>query len=234
MEVDPQDFPRFDDGEYYDDTGDEFEAGTRRPAHLQHYVEVKGVVVATSSAVPEVYTFPNGPAPSCIGFRATPDGPSLQTTKAILDTGANIVLGSLAWAERNGLQWQPCSTLKMRTSSGDSFETCGRLSQPLIIVLCAGTPHQMKVAVDCYVMQQQADLYDLLVGTPLVNAVGGEISAFSSTFTYHPELHREGGDVSVTKSIGICTYACTASDTYRDSTRFLLGAVSAWVHPRAG
>jgi hypothetical protein len=96
------------------------------------------------------------------------------------------------------------------------------------MVLAAGSPHELKVAVDCYVMRGQQDVYDLLVGTPFVNAVGGDISSFSSSFIYRPQLHRAGGDVAVTNSIAICTYASYIDPTYKESALFMAEASSAW------
>jgi hypothetical protein len=190
-------------------------------------------VVATSEMVPAVYSFPVAPTPMGVTFRATPDGPALEVQRAILDTGANVVLASRAWVEKNGLDWQPTGALKLRTSRGGSFDACGRLAQPLIVVFCAGTPEELKVAVDCYVMANQSDLYELLLGTPLVNAVGGDISSFTSSFIYRPQLHKEGGDASITHSVPICTYTDRAGESYKESNRFLLGAASAWVAARA-
>ena len=220
LEVDPGDW-EYDPDEFSSSDDEEAE---RRPHHLERYEMVEGIVVATSPWVPEVYSFPAGPSPSSMTFRATSNGPILKTKKAILDTGANLVLASMDWVERNGLLWQPTSTLRMRTSSGASFSACGRLQEPLIIVLCADTPHELKVAVDCYVMQEQTDLYDLLIGTPLLNAVGGSISAFSNTFTYRPHLHVKGGDVTIKQSIPICTYTNMAGLRYRESARFMTSA----------
>jgi hypothetical protein len=132
------------------------------------------------------------------------------------------------WVERTGLQWQPSSSLKMRTSSGDTFETCGRLAKPLILVLAAGSPHALKVAVDCFVMRGQQDVYDLLVGTPFVNAVGGDISSFSSSFIYRPQLDVVGGDVAVTNSIAICTNASAIDHIYQESAIFMAAALEGW------
>ena len=78
-------------------------------------------------------------------------------------------------------------------------------------------------------MEDQTDLYELLLGTPLVNAVGGDISSFDSSFIYRPELHKAGGDISLKASVPICTYTSSAGDSYKESNRFLLGAVGAWV-----
>ena len=217
----------FEDG--YDSELDEQERQGSRPPHLACYNMVKGVVVATSERVPSVYSFPSVPPPMGATFRATPDGPNLITQRAILDTGANVVLASKGWAEKNNIAWQPTGVLKLRTSSGGSFTACGRLSQPLIVVFCAGTRNECKVALDCYVMEDQTDLYELLLGTPLVNAVGGDISSFDSSFIYRPELHKAGGDISLKASVPICTYTSSAGDSYKESNRFLLGAVSAWV-----
>jgi hypothetical protein len=113
----------------------------------------------------------------------------------------------------------------MHTSSGETFETCGRLSKPLIIVMCAGSPHELKVAVDCYVMRSQQNLYDMLVGTPFINAVGGDISSFSSSFIYRPQLHVVGGDVAITNSIAICTYASAIDHVYKESAIFMAAAI---------
>ena len=227
LEVDPGDW-EYDPDEL---SSSDDEEELVRPHHLSRYEMVNGIVVATSPWVPEVYSFPSGPSPSSMSFRATSHGPLLKTKKAILDTGANLVLASLDWVERNELLWQPTNTLKMRTSSGASFSACGRLQQPLIIVLCANTQHELKVAVDCYVMTEQTDLYDLLIGTPLLNAVGGAISSFDNTFTYRPQLHVEGGDVSIKQSIAICTYTNTAGPRYRESSRFLISAACEWICP---
>jgi hypothetical protein len=215
------------DPDYYDE---ELEAGhdCKRPQHLACYNMVDGVVVATSEMVPVVYSFPEAPAPMGVTFRASPKGPSLSVKRAILDTGANVVLASRQWVERSGLQWQQSKVLQLRTSSGGTFEACGRLSQPLIVVFCAGTPEELKVAVDCHVMTDKTELYELLLGTPLVNAVGGEISSYHSSFIYHPQLHVEGGDTAATHSVPICTYTDRAGAAYKESNRFLLGAVRSW------
>ena len=217
---------------YDEEEGAELE--TNRPAHLDCYNLVGGVVVASSERVPAVYSFAQGPEPAGITFRASPDGPTLKVERAILDTGANVVLGSKAWVEKNKLRWQPTNKLSMRTSSGDTFQACGRLSKPLIVVFCGGTAEELKVAVDCYVMEDQADLYELLVGTPLVNAVGGDISSYRSSFTYRPELYKEGGDPDVTHSIPICTYTAVAGAAYKESAHFMLGAMAAWAGQRSG
>jgi hypothetical protein len=154
--------------------------GTQHPLHQSKYHMVRDIVVACSTAVPEVYKFPTT-GPSFMGAPSTQrhTGPRWWRPRPF----STPVLGSMDCVERNG----PSSTLKKRTSMD---KTCGRLSKPLIIVLCAGSPH--KVAVDCYGMRNQADVCDLLVGTPFINAMSGCIISFYSSFIYMPQLHAEG------------------------------------------
>ena len=223
-----QELEGLDESVYGDEYCEVDEPQGGRPQHLSCYNMVNDVVVATSEMVPAVYTFPATASPLGVTFRSSPNGPALATQRVILDTGANVVLASLDWVERNGLEWLPAATLQLRTSSGGTFSACGRLAQPLIVVLCAGTPEELKVAVDCYVMRDQSNLYELLIGTPFVNAVGGEISSFTNSFTYRPQLHKRGGDAWATHSMQICTYTGCAGEAYKESNRFLLGAVLSW------
>jgi hypothetical protein len=81
--------------------------------------------------------------------------------------------------------------------------------------MCAGSPHEPKMAVDCFVVRNQRDIYDLLVSMPCVNAVGWDISRFSSSFIYRAQLHVAGGDVAITNSIAICNYANTSDHVYK-------------------
>ena len=58
---------------------------------------------------------------------------------------------------------------------------------------------------------------------------GGDISSFDSSFIHCPELHKLGGDISLKAIVPICTCTSSACDSYKESNRFLLVAVSAWV-----
>jgi hypothetical protein len=120
----------------------------------------------------------------------------------------------------------------LTTSSGASFSTAGRLAEPLILVLCAGTPNELKLAVDVHVMDEAQDVYQLLLGTPVINALGAEFSAYTSSLTYRPQLFKKGGDKSILQSIAIRTYTNQSGPVYRDSMRFMLGAVQRWPLPR--
>ena len=96
------------------------------------------------------------------------------------------------------------------------------------MVLCAGTSAEVKVALDVHIMDDSQGVYDLLIGTPAINALGGRICAFESTFTYHPELHLPGGNPHLIHSIPISTFTDVAAPAYKESSNFLLGAVMEW------
>jgi hypothetical protein len=204
------------------------------PPHLAGYAYENGMIIAVSSAVPEVYTFPPGPPPQGLSLRATPDGPPLEYSRAVIDTGANLVLASKQWVLDRKLPWQATGAVSLHTSSGATFCTAGRLSQPLILVLCAGTPAELRVAVDVHIMDEAQDVFQLLLGTPVINALGGDLSSYHSSFVYRPFMRVPGGDSEVLQSIPICTYTMRSSPQYSESARFMLGAVSAWALAASG
>jgi hypothetical protein len=74
--------------------------GTQHRLHLANCKKLKGVMEATSDA-PEVHSYPMGATCNAAHLHVS----ALRTAKAILKMGANIMLGSMACMDCNGLLW---------------------------------------------------------------------------------------------------------------------------------
>ena len=196
-----------------------------RPPHLCGYGMVNGIIIATSTAVPAVYTLPYGPAPEGLGVRSELDGPDLPFKRAILDSGANMVLIERTWAEQHGIEYESDTSTHMLSSNGRSTPTCGRVKKPLLLRLCRGTAAQTEVAVAAHVVDGASGVYDILLGTPFINSLGGEMSSVLSAFTFRPDCHKEGGSMAVTQSVPMCCVTELVSEEYRSDFDFMLAAV---------
>jgi hypothetical protein len=62
----------------------------------------------------------------------------------------------------------------------------GVLTSPVHHVLCAGTPNECALHIRTFVISEVSHMYDLLIGTPLINAWTLTVDPLTSTGRFRP------------------------------------------------
>ena len=112
--------------------------------------------------------------------------------RTIVDTGSIMNLISKALVDELCLPYTKEGKASMLVSTGSTSSTLGKLTGSTKLVLGYEQPHAAEVVQTVHVVDGVEGKYDLHLGAPFLNALGCEISAFSSTLTYRPELPTTG------------------------------------------
>jgi hypothetical protein len=150
---------------------------------------------ASLTEVPAVITLPYGDPQQGLSIRRHNQPCTLPFGRALLDTGANMVICSQEWADEHQLSYEHKGTV-MQTSSGSSTSTVGMLTTPILFVLCAGTHAQLAIELPVHVMKGVGEVYDLLLGTPFTNPIHIDIHAGRSSASYCYRLLHNGDSES--------------------------------------
>jgi hypothetical protein len=164
---------------------------------------------------PSVYSLPHDADPAttvCLVSAAT--GELLSRPVNIVDSGSNMIIVTQAFCNQHNLHYSSHDTTDTTTSSGAVTSTAGKLTTPVDIVLCKGTEHQMSLRLPIHVMGGRHSTFELLLGTPWLNAIGAVLDTLSSTLTYCPHLQCDADTVS-THTIPLLTTTSNPSILYQ-------------------
>lgn len=163
-----------------------------RPSTYELPVATKGVLGLTVRVVEQV------------GNKVQPVRVLAGLQRCIVDTGANKLLMGEECARKAGLHVVPTDR-RIKTSNGQLSGTLGKVTECIQYVLCEGTDAEAAVVFDTYVVPGSGDMYDLLLGTPLLREWGLFIDPLTSMATYRPSWHtnRDGSKVAQLPAITI-------------------------------
>jgi hypothetical protein len=167
------------------------------------------------SAYPAVYSLTSGDPSSSLCLQHEHTGRIYPYRTAIFDSGSNLTIMSAAYCRRVGIQWSTDGGTSMVTSSGQSCPTHGRVTTPLLFTMRKGDgKHEVSVALEVQVVDSGSSTYDVILGTPFMNALATFVHVPTSTLCYYPRwlLHH---DQSIVSSIPIATTTDHPTEAYR-------------------
>jgi site-specific DNA-cytosine methylase len=112
------------------------------------------------------------------------------------DSGADINLISAAYARQVKLPWGP-DDVEINVSTGGTMPVLGRVTAPVEVVLCAGTPQETVTLTRMYVVDEPT--YDVLLGVSADRAVGGYTDPVTGCLHFRPKLQQ--GDLDTLHAI---------------------------------
>jgi hypothetical protein len=136
------------------------------------------------------------------------DGVLLDAPNCMVDTGATCIIASDDWLKRHNIAYTT-EAIPLDGSTGTGA-AAGKVTGAINLTLkdangkpttvtLGGTPTPGEHYIEVLVSQGTAHMYDLLLGLPYLRYLGGEVSAFRSTFTYRPRWQsHEDSDTTVT------------------------------------
>ena len=200
---------------------------TKEAEPLQHTeLEVNAVVNTSyrplipavhSMHLPSIYTVHTTKPAEGITLESAETGEVLcKPVRTCIDTGSNMCLLVAPVAEASGIRFATNQGTYMRTSGGGGTNTLGKVTTPVNITLCAGTPHATRIRVPLHVVPGPGRSFELLLGTQFINSLGCVIDAYQSQLIYRPHLLTRG-DATTTHSIPLSTTVSAATPgMYRD------------------
>ena len=91
-----------------------------------------------------------------------------------------------------GLGVDDSEPITFRTSNGTVSATSGRTDGMIELTFKAGTPFACTMRTYAYVMEGVDQVYDVLVGTPLLNCWSVGVDPLSNLLEYYPFLDTRG------------------------------------------
>jgi hypothetical protein len=163
---------------------------------------------------PAVYSLLHERAEAGVSLVNAATGDLISCPINIVDSGSNMIITTLAFCKQHNLQFSVDDVTSTATSSGAVTSTLGKITTPLDIVLCKGTEHQMSLRLPIHVMGGRHSTFELLLGTPWLNAIGAVLDTLNSTLTYCPLLQCDANSW-ITHTIPLTTTTNNPSVLYQ-------------------
>ena len=116
-------------------------------------------------------------------------GTSYPFVRCIYDSGSNLNLISSSYCKQHGIEFDTTEGISMLTSSGAVSKTVGRVSTPLHFSLPNSSGGTVKIRVTLQVVHASVENFDILLGTPFMNAIASWVDVPTSMLCYRPQWH---------------------------------------------
>lgn len=162
---------------------------------------------------PAVYTLPHNDPANSVSMVNPFTRTVLCCPRSIVDTGSNMIIIPITLARVLGLSWTKEHVMHTATSSGTVTPTLGKVTTPVDLVICHGTPDEMSVRLPIHIMGGNHTTFELLLGSPFINGVGADLLSLRSSLIYRPYLQSHG-DATTTAGIRMYTTTSNPSANY--------------------
>ena len=171
------------------------------------------VEALAASEYPAVYTLPPGDPATSLSLVRADTGTACAYSTCIYDSGSNMNMLSADFCKRQGIQYSKEGAVSMLTSSGSSHTTCGRVTTPVHFTL-PGQDSPVQIALELQVVDTPVHAYDILLGTPFMNALATSVDIPTGTMRYRPKWMQEHDPSGPVCSIPITTTTSNPSAEY--------------------
>jgi hypothetical protein len=138
---------------------------------------------------PTVYYLQSGDPASSLSLVHSVRGNSFPFVRCIYDSGSNLNLISSSYCKQHGIEYDTTDGINMLTSSGAVSKTVGRVCTPLHFSLPNPSGGTVKLRITLQVVHASVENFDILLGTPFMNAVASWVDVPTSMLCYRPQWH---------------------------------------------
>eukprot|EP00877_Chromochloris_zofingiensis_P000870 jgi/Chrzof1/10784/Cz05g11310.t1 len=116
------------------------------------------------------------------------NGVHVVVERSFIDGGATIQIMSQRYADRTGVRYG-ATDKRIVTACGNKDAVQGYTLERVLVVIAAGTAHEVTVLTHFYISAAADATYDMLLGNRMARAVGGMIDPETCQFVYRPFKH---------------------------------------------
>jgi hypothetical protein len=138
---------------------------------------------------PTVYYLRSGDPASSLSLVHSARDVSFPFVRCIYDSGSNLNLISSSYCKQHGIEYDTTDGINMLTSSGAVSKTVGRVCTPLHFSLPNASGGTVKIRITLQVVHASVENFDILLGTPFMNAVASWVDVPTSMLCYRPQWH---------------------------------------------
>ena len=107
----------------------------------------------------------------------------------LADSGANVCLATEELAKAKGWGISTDRAMPVSGTGANPTYTLGVVTAPIDLTFCMGTPGEITLRVPLHVIRgSSGQAWQLLLGTNVLNHIGGDVCTSSSQLLYRPAL----------------------------------------------
>lgn len=163
-----------------------------------------------------MYTLPSGDPATSISLVDGTTARYHPFTTCIYDSGSNVNILSREYCDKTGIQYGHRGGITMMTSSGDQHSTAGRVTAPVHFRLPGCDGDAVNITLELQVVDAPKRSYDILLGTPFMNALATSVDVPTATMRYQPRWLTELDASGPVCSIPITLTTTNPSQEYCD------------------